>query len=177
MKNQTSLHALSSKATAVISQDGRYRYELTRHWNNKLDPLFWIMLNPSTADATSDDPTIRRCISFAKSWGYGGIKVYNLFALRSPHPIRITTVPGPVGPENDKWLISASRSGRQIIAAWGACRTPLVMQRAARVIRLFSRTRRFAPMCLGMTRTGDPKHPLYVPRNAELEPLALFAFV
>jgi len=160
-----------SKATAIISRDRQYRYELTRHWNAKLNPLFWIMLNPSTADARTDDPTIRRCISLAKSWGYGSIRVYNLFALRSPHPRHIMTVDDPVGPENDRWLRSAARSRHQIIAAWGACRMPLVMQRAARVTRLLQHERKCHPMCLGKTKTGDPKHPLYIRTDVVLETL------
>jgi hypothetical protein len=97
---------------AVISQDGKYRYKLARYWNSKEPPVIFIMLNPSTADAVENDPTIRRCISFAKRWGFGGLEVYNLFALRSYDPAVIEIAGDPVGPDNDNWLRGAIRGWR-----------------------------------------------------------------
>jgi len=160
----------AAKSDAVISADGKYRYKLGRYWSPKAPPLVWIMLNPSTADAVQDDPTIRRCVSFAKGWGFGGIEVYNLFALRSPNPVTIETTIDPVGPENDHWLRSASQSGGKIIVAWGSCRSPLQMTRATQVTKILSRGGGPVPATLGLTKSGQPKHPLYVPGDAELLP-------
>lgn len=158
-------------SSAVISADGRYRYKLGRYWTHETAPAVWIMLNPSTADAVEDDPTIRRCISFAKRWGFGGIEVFNLFALRSRDPIRIETAHDPVGPENDYWLTTAAQSGRTIIAAWGACQTLLQSRRAARVMELLVQSTAAKPTSLGLTKAGNPRHPLYVRSDALLSPL------
>lgn len=159
------------KSSAVISADGKYRYKLGRYWGRETAPAVWIMLNPSTADAVDDDPTIRRCISFAKRWGFGGIEVYNLFALRSRDPIRMETAEDPVGPENDYWLTAAAQSGTTIIAAWGACQTLLQSRRAARVVELLVQSRAANPTSLGLTKAGHPRHPLYVRSDALLSPL------
>lgn len=89
--------------TAGISECGTYRYWLCREWSPGLDSLVWLMLNPSTADATQDDPTIRRCMGFARRWGYGGITVVNLYAYRATNPRDLLTAADPVGPENDRY--------------------------------------------------------------------------
>lgn len=169
VKTATATHGATSDA--VISADGKYRYKLGRYWSPKAPPVVWIMLNPSTADAVENDPTIRRCVSFAKRWGFGGIEVYNLFALRSPHPSTIETALDPIGPDNDSWLMAASQSGRKIIAAWGSCRTQLRIMRATQVIEVLVRGGGPAPATLGLTKTGRPKHPLYVRGDAQLVPL------
>lgn len=104
---------------ALISDDGVYRYRLHRTWDSAKPTVAFLMLNPSTADATEDDPTIRRCIGFAKEWGYGTLIVGNLFALRSTDPERLTEHPEPVGPENDAHLMSICGAADQTIAAWG----------------------------------------------------------
>src|SRR5262249_32293760 len=104
---------------AVISGDGRYRYSLTRRWGRGPRAL-WIMLNPSRADREVDDPTIRRCIGFSGSWGYGAMEVVNLYALRTPEPRLLRRHPDPVGPENDGWITRASRRATEIVLAWGA---------------------------------------------------------
>jgi len=156
---------------AVISDDGKYRYKLGRYWTRKDVPVVWIMLNPSSADAVENDPTIRRCISFAKRWGFGGIEVYNLFALRSRDPRSIERADDPVGPKNDYWLTAAARKGRTIIAAWGECQTALKSRRAAEVMELLVRSGGANPKSLGFTKTGDPRHPLYVRSDVLLSPL------
>jgi hypothetical protein len=168
MKTGTKGHGATSEA--VISADGKYRYKLGRYWSPKAPPVVWIMLNPSTADAVENDPTIRRCVSFAKRWGFGGIEVYNLFALRSPDPITIGTAIDPVGPDNDSWLRAASQSGRRIIAAWGSCQSHLQTIRASQVIKILRRGAGPAPATLGLTKSGQPRHPLYVRGDAELLP-------
>ena len=143
---------------AHISKCGNYRYELTRRWDDDLPMLGWIMLNPSTADASIDDPTIRRCIGFAKSWGFGSIMVTNLFALRATNPRELLSHPDPVGPENDNWL---ELQPQVTVAAWGAHKMAIERVDSVRHLNL---------MCLGTTKSGAPKHPLYVPSSTTLEP-------
>ena len=167
----TATKTRTAASDAVISGDGKYRYKLGRYWNRKDAPAIWIMLNPSTADAVENDPTICRCISFAKRWGFGGIEVYNLFALRSPHPITIEMAVDPVGPDNDSWLTAAAQSGRKISAAWGSCQTQLQSVRANQVMKLLVQGRSALPASLGLTKTGQPRHPLYVRGTSQLFPL------
>ncbi len=157
---------------AVISGDGKYRYKLERNWSRKAPPVVWIMLNPSTADAAQNDPTIRRCISFSKRWGFGGIEVYNLFAVRSPSPSMIEMERDPIGPDNDTWLTLAVRSCRKVIAAWGACQTEIRSVRAMQVMEILTECGCAGPASLGLTKSGQPRHPLYVPVDAKLVPYA-----
>ena len=163
--------AKATASAAVISSDGKYRYKLSRRWAWGSNRSVWIMLNPSTADAVEDDATIRRCISFAKRWGCDGIDVYNLFALRSRHPFRIEKVNDPVGPDNDHWLSVAAHTRGKVIAAWGACNTPVQMRRANEVVQFLLRDRRVLLSTLGLTKSGQPRHPLYVRNDAPLIPL------
>lgn len=145
--------------TAVFSRCGRYRYTLGRRWSVDGEHIVWIMLNPSQADETNDDATIRRCMSFSRIWGYGGLIVVNLYALCATNPRQLLSVADPVGPDNDchvaEVLFPARR--RTVIAAWGA--NPLAQARARVVLSI---TRRDID-CLGLTGTGHPRHPLYVP--------------
>lgn len=149
---------------AIISGCGRYRYELTRRWDDGGPLLEWIMLNPSTADADQDDPTVRRCIAFAKRWGYGGIVVHNLYALRATSPgvlIGYGTRPiHAIGPDNLDYLRSDdARRADCTIAAWGAHAAGLWWHEFGLRIE---RDRLF---CLGTNQGGSPKHPLYVPSS------------
>lgn len=142
---------------AALSADGRYRYWLWRTWST--EPLVtFVMLNPSTADATADDPTIRRCVGFARRWGYGGLRVVNLYAYRAAHPSQLWQVDDPVGPDNDDHLRAAFACSRSVVAAWGAHARP------DRISQVLS----FAPALttLALTRTGQPRHPLYLPATA-----------
>lgn len=145
---------------AVISACGRFRYLLRRRWWSEGGPtLVWIMLNPSTADASRDDPTIRKCIGFSKAWGYGGLVVANLFALRSTDPRQLYKVADPIGPENDAAL-AALRDGFDVVGAWGVNGAHL--NRGAAVAAMFPRMQ-----CLGVTKNGQPGHPLYLPWATE----------
>ena len=154
-------------ADALLSPDGRYRYWLTRDWARGPVATF-IMLNPSTADASVDDPTIRRCIGFARAWGMGGLKVVNLYALRSTDPKALWTADDPVGPDNDFHLRDAAgwanRLSWPLVAAWGANAKP---DRIAVVRRLDGMNRLTA---LGVTKDGQPRHPLYLRADATLQP-------
>lgn len=144
---------------AEISPCGSYRYLLWRRWKPGIAGALFVMLNPSTADANDDDPTIRRCSDFAFRWGFGGIEVANLFALRSTDPTSIFHAPDPVGPENG--ILPVGDVG-VIIAAWGArADHPMVCTRALEVLSDFT-TRQLKVACLGVTRGGHPRHPLYL---------------
>ena len=83
--------------SARLSDDRRYRYLLVRRWDNTLPDATFVMLNPSTADERDDDPTIRKCIGFAKRWGCGGIKVVNLYAFRATNPRDCFAAADPIG--------------------------------------------------------------------------------
>lgn len=151
--------------------DGPYRYTLTREWDAKGPPVVFVMLNPSTADADVDDPTIRRCLAFARTWGCGSLTVVNLYALRSPSPEALWRARDPVGPRNDAALAETTRTamtrGGVAVAAWG------VHAREDRVEHVLGRVLPADPanplFCLGTTRSGAPRHPLFVPGETRLQ--------
>ena len=144
--------------SAQFSDCGRYRYVLTRTWEPSGEALVVVGLNPSTADAATDDPTIRRCKRFAADWGFGGLVMVNLFALRATRPEVMLRDNAPVGPDNDQYLIDcASRAGR-ILVAWG--NEGAHLDRDIDVRHLLAP---YAPLyCLGKTQYGHPRHPRYI---------------
>ncbi|REA00199.1 hypothetical protein DEQ92_20310 [Haloferax sp. Atlit-6N] len=154
---------VDNRADAVLSDDGTYRYRLSRTWNTDKPAVAFVMLNPSTADATSDDPTIRRCLGFAKDWGFGSLVVANLFALRSTDPAVLAGHTDPVGPENDAYLQDVCDSAEQVVVAWGAKGS--LNGRAEAVADLLDDYDLYA---LDTTKAGHPAHPLYQPADAEL---------
>lgn len=125
------------------------------------------MLNPNNADAIRDDPTIRRCIGFARRWGFGSVDVVNLFAYRTVDPRRLARLRDPIGPENDRHLARALRDADLVVCAWGA--TPLAHARAAGLRKLLARR---ATLCLGRTKRGAPRHPLYLRADTALRPFS-----
>ncbi len=150
---------------AMFSPCKRYRYDLIRDLGRQGPTLTVVMLNPSTADATKDDPTIRRVIGFAKAWRYGAVHVFNLFALRATDPHEMLAADDPIGPENDahleRALTAAKADGRFVLAAWGVhgghrSRDFYVRHKLVDGV---------AWKCLGQTQAGHPKHPLYVRKN------------
>lgn len=149
------------KSRAVLSDCGTYRYQLGRQWGQG-SVLAWVMLNPSTADAEQDDPTVRRCVGFARDWGYSGIVVVNLFALRATDPAELATHPDPIGPDNDDHLRAVASGARAVICAWGA--HPFAADRALVVTETLRRSlpRNSDLLCLGTTKNRAPRHPLYV---------------
>lgn len=152
---------------AVVSGDGLYRYRLWRYWGDG-ERMAWIMRNPSTADATLDDPTIRRCTSFARREGYDGIEVLNLYALRCTKPKHLLDHPDPEGPDNQRhWdeVLSDHNIG-MVVAAWGAARPKHCPPSTAG--RLWFTGGWY---CLGKTADGYPRHPLYVSGDREFEAL------
>jgi hypothetical protein len=162
---------------AKISDCTRYRYWLKRWWSDDQDApwVTWIMLNPSTADASSDDNTIRKCMSFARKWGAVGIYVVNLFAYRATDPKELLKVEDPIGPEN-AWAIrqAATLCKGPIVAAWGADKAigklmPTGWHRDLQQIV----DRGHAIQCLKLTKDGKPWHPLYVPLAQPLIPFVV----
>lgn len=154
--------------SAIIDSTGTFRYHLSRTWAPLFrDRCIFIMLNPSTADGAEDDPTIRRCIGFARSWGCGGMDVVNLFAVRSPIPAFVLSRQDRVGPENDRHIRQAvtQREVWRVVAAWGMNGRDCP-GRVAEVMALIDRD----VHCLGVTQEGHPKHPLYVPADTPLIP-------
>lgn len=154
------------KMTAIISPCGHYRYVLTRTWDAELPVLVFCMLNPSTADADQDDPTIRRCMGFARREGCGGIAVVNLFAWRSPDPDKLPVLDDEKsGPDNDRH-VAETASGRTVVVAWGAHHSahPFVVMPFLERLRASAATIH----CLGTTKSGAPRHPLYVRGDAPL---------
>jgi hypothetical protein len=145
--------------SAVFSDDGTYRYRLTRTWGYSGRHAVWIMLNPSTAEALADDPTIRRCTGFSKAWGLDGLVVVNLFALRATDPRELARHPDPVGPENDRFIQQAIGPCRVVVAAWGASR--LAARRGALLRWALTRSCDDV-LCLGVAKDGEPRHPLFV---------------
>ena len=142
------------KRAAVIDETGAYRYSLSRKWADG-DLITWIMLNPSTADALVDDPTIRRCIGFSKGWGYGALRVVNLYAYRATKPEALKAVTDPIGPEHAIHFMDALHASAMVVAAWGACKHAKIDH----VKHLLTNT---VIHCLDTTANGSPKHPLYV---------------
>ncbi|GAB4455936.1 MAG: DUF1643 domain-containing protein [Armatimonadaceae bacterium] len=146
------------KCTAEFDSTGQYRYRLTRCWDDHLPRICFVMLNPSTADAEHDDPTIRRCIGFSQRWGYGSLEVVNLFAYRATLPANLFAAPDPIGPENDRFLCQAVAQAHRVVAAWGVHGAR--SNRAASVLPLLGTV-----YCLGCTQSGEPRHPLYLPAD------------
>ena len=153
---------------AVLSEDGLYRYKLWRCWDEDAHGVVWVMLNPSTADADIDDPTIRRCIAFARAWHAGSIAVVNLFAARATNPRALKAMPDPVGPDNDHWLRWAGQGNwaGDLVLAWGAHAPGVSRDQINRAFGWLCYRRCW---CLGRTKDGHPKHPLYVPGDTRLE--------
>jgi len=156
---------LFAASSAVISECGKYRYELRRQWSEDR-ALDIIMLNPSTADADVDDPTIRRCIGFAKREGFGGIRVMNLFAYRASSPADMLEQGwAAVGAGNDallqEMLREAARAKSPVLAAWGAHGIHGMAKRVQQLARHYGARL----VCLGKTNGGHPRHPLYVKRD------------
>lgn len=149
--------------TAVISNCSQYRYFLSRRINSSLRIVTFIGLNPSTADETRDDPTIRRCVNFAKEWGAGALWMVNLFAFRATKPAVLLGIADPIGSDNDVWLERAISSSDVVVAAWG--NEGRLLGRAEVV------SRRYAGrlLALSITKSGMPGHPLYI--RADTKPV------
>ena len=146
------------KKHAIISQDEKYRYQLSRIWDEEKPKILFIMLNPSTADADVDDPTIRRVVNFAKSWGYGGVFVGNLYAFRSTDPKGLRHTDDPIGEDNIQHIQNLLGLVEKVIYAWGNNQ-----REPDWLCDLVD-----SPYCIDVSKKGIPKHPLYL--KSELQP-------
>jgi hypothetical protein len=139
---------------ATFSDCRNYRYALWRIWDYDKPRIMFIGLNPSTADETQNDPTIRRVIGFAKDWGYGGIYMCNLFAIVSTDPAILKMCTDPIG-DNDHHLLKYADLSKDILFGWGNFKE--AVDRVKYVSGLFPNA-----LCLGKNQNGTPKHPLYI---------------
>lgn len=159
--------------TAAMSPCTRYRYRLDRMLLPGRSICVFIMLNPSTADGMKDDPTIRRCTGFARRWGFSILSVFNLFAWRTADPDELAAVADPAGPDNEETIHHALLMMKmqekdapfRVVCAWG--NRGAVGGRDMRMAELLD-SLDIPAWCLGTTDTGQPRHPLYVPRDTEL---------
>ena len=149
--------------SARISQCERYRYTLDRVWDDQYPRVTWVMLNPSTADASVDDPTIRKCIGFSQRWDYGAIRVLNLFAWRATKPRDLLSASDPVGPDNN-----VSANDELVVVAWGGSFPKKLTQLVERRVAQLRRQANGEWVCLGLTKTGHPRHPLMLAYATEL---------
>ncbi len=159
---------MTTEKSAIFSRCNRYRYELQRCWSKRVSKkatVTFIGLNPSTADATVDDPTIRKCIAYAHGWGYSRMIMVNLFAWKATDPASLHYSADPVGSLNDTYIKRAVNRSSVVIACWGEQGT--LHNRAEELRSRYPRRLR----CLKVNRSGEPTHPLYLP--AELKPVRL----
>lgn len=167
--------------SATLSDCGRYRYTLLRPIDQRCVPLpghpepsgvcMFVMLNPSTADAMADDPTIRRCTDYARRWGHTRLTVVNLFAFRATRPAWLLQAEDPVGPDNDAHIATQAQTAARVVLAWGTggAASRLLAERVPRVLALLP----WPLHALALTADGQPGHPLYL--SKALEPRALDA--
>lgn len=163
---------LLGEGGATFSDNRVYRYLLWRVLDHHpaARKIAWLMLNPSTADEQQDDPTIRRCLGFSEAWGFGHVTIVNIFALRSTDPDALYHHMDPIGPENDAQIIKTVGEVEQVVCAWG--RNGRLRQRGASVRRLLHGIDATAKaVCLGTTKEGHPKHPLYLAGVTARQPL------
>ncbi|WP_426273065.1 DUF1643 domain-containing protein [Exiguobacterium sp. R-17] len=156
------------RVQAVLDEKRIYRYQFSCEWGNSGKHVTFLMLNPSQGNQGQDDRTLQRCISYAKSWGYDGLHVINVFAYISTSPEIIKSVAEPVGPENDLYIRTVIKRSELVIAAWGkSLTTPLAKQRIQQMLKMLGDTPLY---CLQMTTCGQyPKHPLYL--SGKLKPI------
>jgi len=150
---------------ATFSNCRTYRYSLSCIWDKKKKFVLFIGLNPSTADEKVDDPTIRRCVNYAKNWGYGGFLMVNLFAYRTTLPSNLKKVKYPIGSENDKYIVTLSKKADITVAAWGNHGN--LYSRDKQVLSLVP-----SLMCLKINKSGQPAHPLYLKKGLKLTKFA-----
>jgi len=150
----------------VYSSDMRCRYVFQRRWavasKPVLDTVVWVLLNPGTGDTDGRRRrTLDRCLSWSRRWGYASLTIVNLFAFRATDPKRLRVAEDPVGPENDETVRRVTAGATRVVVAWG--NDGILLGRGGQVARMLRE-----PLCLGVTRRGQPLHPLYVPAGSRL---------
>ena len=153
-------------SSAEFSKCGKYRYRLIRCWDESLPQLLFIGLNPSKADASHNDPTIKRCIQFAKSWGFGGFTIINLYAYKATQPSKLFQAKRPIGPKNEQVITEEIYSGKKIVLIWG--NHALKNNRDQEVLQFIEEA-----FCLKINKSGSPAHPLYIKKSQTLIPYKL----
>ena len=156
--------------TAVFDPTGQYRYRLGRRWQAAGPTVTFIMLNPSTADAVQDDPTLRACLQFAQRWEAAALSVVNLFGYRTPHPSVLKTAVDPIGAENDAYVMRAVDEAERVILAWGNFGGWLGRDRV--ILNLLT-AHKDKLHYLQRNKSGQPRHPLYIKRELPLQPFAV----
>ena len=160
-----------ARSSAVFSDCGRHRFRLSRRWNGRAGTILFLMLNPSTATESANDPTIGRCHRFAEGWNggrQGGYVICNLFSLMTPHRRQLEMSSDRLRPqENDRHIAEALRQASRLICAWGGSGTDrFVRLRARQVVELIRSEFAGEPECLDSNANGAPTHPLYQPADA-----------
>lgn len=158
----------------IFSRDRVYRYSLWRYWNQGKGYANFICLNPSTADERKDDPTIRKCIGFAKRWGFEAVCITNLFAFRSTDPLAMKKYPEPVGPDNNNHIRKCARDAELVIAAWS--KHGVFNHRDVEVWAMVSNERYLTDdglQCLAVNQDGTPSHPLYLKYDLKPQPYSV----
>lgn len=157
--------------SAKISSCGKYRFNLSRIWNPGLKAVTFVMLNPSTADADLDDPTVRRCIGLAKSWGYGAIHVVNLFAYRSTDPANLKDLDEweRIGARNPHHVADFCYKSEIVVLGWGDSIGKFKIKIPEDIVKVLPAHKIHH---LGLTRKGRPKHPLFVEKD--IKPIKYF---
>ncbi len=151
--------------TAILSECRKYRFALWRTWDDSKPYVMFVGLNPSTADENTDDPTLTRCINYAKSWGFGGVCMANLFAYRATEPKDMKAAKNPIGYDNNEWLKKLSKEAGLVVAAWG--NDGSYQGRSEQVKQLLPNIH-----CLKINKSGEPAHPLY--QKSNLKPVLMF---
>lgn len=158
---------------ATLSDDGVYRYVLGRRWGDGQGAgrVVWVLLNPSTADATRDDATVRKCVGFSKLWGYDELVIVNLFAFRSRHPAVLDKQADPVGPDNPGHLGRELEAADRVVCGWGGAKIAAPVGLALLDhLRELPDDERPQLGCIGLTLAGHPKHPLFPPYDSRYGP-------
>lgn len=153
--------------SAYFDETGQYRYLLERMWDADLPCVAFVGLNPSTADGTKDDATIRKCVTFAKSLGFGRLWMVNLFAFRATQPAAMMRLVGdPIGKDNDSWLLNVASKANKVVMAYG--KDGIYLGRDYAVIKLLKNSS-ITLYCLGTNKNKTPKHPLYLKGDTALQ--------
>ncbi len=156
---------------AIFDINGRYRYSLWRAWSAYHPRIAFVLLNPSTADEQRNDPTIRRCMGFARAWNFGSMEVVNLFAYRATDYRKLFKVNDPIGEENNRFLMQAVECCSTVVLGWGT-KGPL-LGRDRQIMSLLAG--RNDVYCLGITKDGQPRHPLFVKGDTSLVPFLVLS--
>ena len=152
-----------------LSSCKKHRLQLWREWDSNLPKVLFIMLNPSTADHEQDDPTLRRCIDFAKQWGYGGLYIGNLYSLRAADPKTLVKVSKFNHRDNYKHIVSIALQCQLVVCAWG--NYPII-KKLGIPLNIFKQLNQKLH-CIALSKTGTPKHPLYLKKSLTPIPFVL----